>query len=141
MQNLKSRIILDTNLWISFLISKDFSKLDEIIFSKKSILIFSQELLEEFLEVVKRPKFRRYFAQTDIEELLETIDEYGEFIVVKSRIEICRDAKDNFLLSLAVDGKADFLLTGDQDLLMIEKIGNTNIKTISSFFEDEVNKI
>ncbi|MBE5318088.1 putative toxin-antitoxin system toxin component, PIN family [Pedobacter sp. MR2016-19] len=141
MRNLKSRIILDTNLWISFLISKDFSRLDEIIFSKKSILIFSQELLEEFLEVVKRPKFRRYFAQTDIEELLETIDEYGEFIVVKSRIEICRDAKDNFLLSLAVDGKADFLLTGDQDLLMIEKIGNTNIKTISSFFEDEVNKI
>lgn len=141
MQNLKSRIILDTNLWISFLISKDFSKLDEIIFSKKSILIFSKELLEEFIEVVKRPKFRRYFAQTDIEELLETIDEYGEFIVVKSRIEICRDAKDNFLLSLAVDGKADFLLTGDQDLLMIKKIGNTNIKTISSFFEDEVNKI
>jgi len=141
MQNLKSRIILDTNLWISFLISKDFSRLDEIIFSKKSILIFSQELLEEFLEVVKRPKFRRYFAKTDIEELLETIDEYGEFIVVKSRIEICRDAKDNFLLSLAVDGKADFLLTGDQDLLMIKKIGNTNIKTISSFFEDEVNKI
>ncbi|MGN8059163.1 putative toxin-antitoxin system toxin component, PIN family [Pedobacter sp. 22163] len=141
MQNLKSRIILDTNLWISFLISKDFSKLDEIIFSKKSILIFSQELLEEFLEVAKRPKFRRYFAQTDIEELLETIDEYGEFIVVKSKIEICRDAKDNFLLSLAVDGKADFLLTGDQDLLMIEKIGKTNIKTISSFFEDEVNKV
>ncbi|MGQ7854549.1 putative toxin-antitoxin system toxin component, PIN family [Pedobacter sp. WC2501] len=54
MRNLKSRIILDTNLWISFLISKDFSRLDEIIFSKKSILIFSQELLEEFLEVVKR---------------------------------------------------------------------------------------
>ena len=141
MRNLKSRIILDTNLWISFLISKDFSRLDEIIFSKKSILIFSQELLEEFLEVVKRPKFRRYFAQTDIEELLETIDEYGEFIVVKSKIKICRDAKDNFLLSLAVDGKADFLLTGDQDLLMIKKIGKTNIKTISSFFEDEVNKI
>jgi putative PIN family toxin of toxin-antitoxin system len=141
MRNLKSRIILDTNLWISFLITKDFSKLDEIIFSKKSILIFSQELLEEFLEVVKRPKFRRYFTQSDIEELLETIDEYGEFIIVKSKIEICRDSKDNFLLSLAVDGKADFLLTGDQDLLMIEKIGKTNIKTISSFFEDEIPKV
>jgi putative PIN family toxin of toxin-antitoxin system len=140
MRNLKSRIILDTNLWISFLITKDFSKLDEIIFSKKSILIFSQELLEEFLEVVKRPKFRRYFTQSDIEELLETIDEYGEFIIVKSKIEICRDAKDNFLLSLAVDGKADFLLTGDQDLLMIEKIGKINIITISSFFKDEIPK-
>lgn len=136
MPSSKSRIILDTNIWISFLITKDFSKLDEIIFSRKSILIFSQELLEEFLEVVKRPKFRRYFAQKDIEELLETIEEYGEFILVNSKVELCRDAKDNFLLSLSVDGKADFLLTGDQDLLSLEKIGATNIKTIASFFED-----
>lgn len=140
MQNRKSRIILDTNLWISFLITKDFSKLDEIIFSKKSTLIFSQELIEEFLEVAKRPKFRRYFVQTDIEDLLETIDEYGEFIMVKSKINVCRDGKDNFLLSLAVDGKADFLLTGDQDLLILKKIGKTNICTISSFFEDKTVK-
>ncbi|GAA4196595.1 hypothetical protein GCM10022289_02630 [Pedobacter jeongneungensis] len=140
MQNRKSRIILDTNLWISFLITKDFSKLDEIIFSKKSTLIFSQELIEEFLEVAKRPKFRRYFVQTDIEDLLETIDEYGEFIMVKSKINVCRDGKDNFLLSLAVDGKADFLLTGDQDLLILKKIGKTNICTISSFFEKKTVK-
>ncbi len=136
----KNRIILDTNLWISFLITKDFSKLDEIIFSKESTLIFSEELIEEFLEVAKRPKFRRYFVQTDIEDLLETIDEYGEFIMVKSKINICRDGKDNFLLSLAVDGKADFLLTGDQDLLILEMIGKTKITTISSFFEDRIFK-
>lgn len=57
------RIIIDTNLWISFLITKDYSKLDEILFGKKAILIFSQELLDEFLEVAKRPKFRRFFLQ------------------------------------------------------------------------------
>lgn len=136
MKDLKSRIILDTNLWISFLITKDFSKLDEILFSKRGILIFSQELIDEFLEVAKRPKFRRYFAQTDLEDLLDTIDEFGEFITVKSNITVCRDEKDNFLLSLAVDGNADFLLTGDQDLLMLEKIGKTNITTISSFFDE-----
>ncbi|WP_412467589.1 putative toxin-antitoxin system toxin component, PIN family [Pedobacter sp. KLB.chiD] len=53
---------------------------------------------------------------------------------------IFRDAKDNFLLSLCVDGNADFLLTGDQDLLSLEKIGTTNIKTIASFFEDGIAK-
>jgi putative PIN family toxin of toxin-antitoxin system len=42
------RIIIDTNLWISFLITKDYSKLDEVIFSKQGILVFSQELLDEF---------------------------------------------------------------------------------------------
>lgn len=70
-----SRIIIDTNLWISFLITKDLTKLDEIIFSRGCILVFSQALLEEFLEVARIPKFRRFFSVADIEEILETIDE------------------------------------------------------------------
>jgi hypothetical protein len=135
MRNKVSRIIIDTNLWISFLIKKDYSKLDEIIFSKQAILIFSQELLEEFLEVAKRPKFRRFFSQTDIEVLLETIDEYADFVKVETKIEVCRDTKDNFLLSLAVDGNATILLTGDQDLLDLKKFGETAIISITAYLE------
>ncbi|MGB3849642.1 MAG: putative toxin-antitoxin system toxin component, PIN family, partial [Tunicatimonas sp.] len=45
----------------------------------------------------------------------------------------CRDAKDNFLLSLAKDGKADYLVTGDGDLLDIEIFGNTQIMTYHQF--------
>lgn len=133
MPNKASRIILDTNLWISFLISKDLSKLDEILFEKKAKLVFSKELLDEFLEVAKRPKFRRFFSKIDIENILETIDEYADFVIVKSKITICRDPKDNFLLSLAKDGKADFLLTGDNDLLDIGVFEKTSIETISDF--------
>lgn len=135
MQNKILRIILDTNLWISFLISKDFSKLDEIIFSKKYILVFSKELLNEFLEVAKRPKLRRFFSIADIESILETIEEYAEFVDVKSEVSICRDSKDNFLLSLSLDGKADFLLTGDKDLLILNPFKKTAILSISDFFQ------
>ncbi len=131
-----SRIIIDTNLWISFLITKDYSKLDEILFSKQSILIFSQELLDEFLEVAQRPKFRRFFSNSEIEGLLETIDEFAEFVAVYSKIEVCRDEKDNFLLSLSIDGGADFLLTGDNDLLTLAKFGETTIITISEFLQN-----
>lgn len=46
---------------------------------------------------------------------------------VKSQTTGCRDEKDNFLLALAIDSKADFLLTGDKDLLEIKKIGKTRI--------------
>jgi putative PIN family toxin of toxin-antitoxin system len=127
---------LDTNLWISFLITKDFSKLDELIFSRKSILIFSQELLDEFIEVAKRPKFRRWFSPADVEDLLETIDEYADFVTVKTETAICRDPKDNFLLSLSVDGNADFLITGDQDLLDLDKLGKTKILTITNFLQN-----
>lgn len=84
MKNKVSRIVLDTNLWISFLISKDFTKLDHLIFSKKCTFIFSEELLQEFLTVAKRPKFRRFFSQNDIEEIIETIEEYAEFIDVNT---------------------------------------------------------
>jgi hypothetical protein len=52
------RIILDTNLWISFLITNQFTELDELIETDKIILIFSDELLAEFIDVVSRPKFK-----------------------------------------------------------------------------------
>ena len=114
------RLILDTNLWISFLISSKFEKLDEILFNQNFKLLFSQELLEEFVAVVKRPKLRKYISRNELEDLLETIDDIAEFVNVTSEISECRDPKDNFLLSLAVDGKADYLLTGDKDLLVFE---------------------
>jgi uncharacterized protein len=136
MQNKVSRIIIDTNLWISFLITKDFAKLDAIIFSRHGILVFSQELLDEFLEVARRPKFRRFFSASDIEEILETIEEYADLVKVQTKIEVCRDPKDNFLLSLSVDGNADILLTGDKDLLDLIKFGETKIMTISDFLLD-----
>ncbi|MFO7800311.1 putative toxin-antitoxin system toxin component, PIN family [Rhodohalobacter sp.] len=127
------RLILDTNLWISFLISSKYEKLDELLFTQKSKLLFSQELLEEFVAVAKRPKLRKYISRDELEDLLETIDEVAEFVNVTSEISECRDPKDNFLLSLAVDAKADYLLTGDKDLLVLKKIGNTEIRTISEF--------
>ena len=129
------KIILDTNLWISFLISKKFSQIDKLIENKKIILIFSNELLEEFIDVVSRPKFKKYFSKKDIEKILEYFDQFGELVKVKSDIKICRDEKDNFLLNLSVDSKADYLITGDKDLLILEKIEDTKIKTFSEFIE------
>lgn len=137
MQNEASRIIIDTNLWISFLITKDLTKLDEIIFARQCVLVFSQELIEEFLEVARRPKFRRFFSNADLEEILETINEYADLVNVHSKIEVCRDSKDNFLLSLSLDGNADYLLTGDKDLLDLNKFGKTTILTISEFLKDK----
>jgi uncharacterized protein len=137
MKNKVSRIILDTNLWISFLITGDYTKLDELLFNRKSVLIFSSELLEEFIEVANRPKFRRFFSQEDIEELVGSIDEYADFVQVNTEITLCRDPKDNFLLSLSVDGNADYLLTGDKDLLDLKKFRQTIITSISAFLDSQ----
>ncbi|MEH6408295.1 MAG: putative toxin-antitoxin system toxin component, PIN family [Leeuwenhoekiella sp.] len=132
------RVILDTNLWISFLISNNFKAIDKLVNTGEITLLFSNELLEEFIDVVKRPKFRKFFSQKDIKALLELFDEYAELIEVSSDVDLCRDKKDNFLLNLSVDGTADFLITGDNDLLVIKEIRNTKIITYSEFIENSV---
>ncbi len=134
MQNDKSRLIIDTNLWISFLLTCDYQKLDALFSNESTILLFSEELLAEFIEVAKRPKFKKYFSATDLKNLLKQINKHAEFIVVKSDIKLCRDEKDNFLLSLATDGKADYLITGDKDLLVLENINDTEIICMTDFF-------
>jgi len=135
MPNDPVRIILDTNLWISFLIKKDYSRLDSLLFSRQVILVFSEELLEEFITVVKRQKFRKYFSLTDLEHVINAIEAYAEFIKVKTDVTVCRDEKDNFLLSLAIDGGAFYLISGDYDLLELKVFGKTNIVTFTDLLK------
>jgi putative PIN family toxin of toxin-antitoxin system len=99
----KSRVILDTNLFISFLISKRLDNLDMLLESGDVTLIFSEELLEEFLEVSTRPKFKKFLKKSDLHSLLSKIHDFGELVKVESKILACRDPKDDFLLSLAIN--------------------------------------
>jgi uncharacterized protein len=130
------KVILDTNLWISFLISRDYSFLDHYIESNKLKLVFSTELLREFITVAQRPKFKKYFTKHDLEKIIGIIDRYGLVVEVKSKTDKCRDYKDNFLLDLAVDSNADYLVTGDNDLLEIKSIEKTRILTIKELMAE-----
>ncbi len=127
------RVILDTNLWISYLISNRYVKLDELMSKSELTFLFSEESLDEFIEVANRPKFEKYFSKKALTDLLLYFDLYGALIEVKSNIGLCRDPKDNFLLNLAADGKAEFLITGDKDLLEIGNLGKTLILTYKDF--------
>jgi putative PIN family toxin of toxin-antitoxin system len=129
------RVILDTNLWISFLISKNYRSLDTHLLQGKVTLLFSEELLSEFLAVTQRPKFVKYFSDKDVAKLLEMMDNFGEVVEVTSELKLCRDEKDNFLLNLALDSQADFLVSGDSDLLILEQVEKTQILTFSEFID------
>lgn len=134
------KVILDTNLWISFLITKDYSFIDKFVKNQKLTLVFSNELIHEFLTVATRPKFQKYFTDQDIQQLLRALEKFAIFVEVNSAIELCRDYKDNFLLNLAVDSKAEFLVTGDSDLLELKKIGNAKILTFREL-EKKLDKV
>ena len=133
----KDRVIIDTNLWISFLLTRDFSKLDKVFSDGSIVLLFSQELLNEFIDVASRPKFKKYFTPLDLQDLLQQIRILAEFVEVNTMVALSRDAKDNFLFALAADGKCNYLLTGDKDLLVLKKLGRTKILTISEFITEK----
>ncbi len=135
--NPESRIIVDTNLWISFLIGKRVGELENKIYEKNLIVLFSEELNYEINDVIQRPKFRKYFSETEVKVIHEIHNTVGEKIEIVSQVNACRDFKDNFLLSLCRDGKADFLITGDPDLLVIKKFENTSIINFKGFCELE----
>jgi putative PIN family toxin of toxin-antitoxin system len=118
------------------LLTKGLSALDKIIESNRLTLIFSQELIDEFVEVTQRKKFRKYFDLDDVENLLVKIKNRAIIITVTSMVTECQDVKDNFLLALAVDSKATHLITGDKDLLILEKYGDTKIVTINEYLTD-----
>ena len=127
------KVIIDTNLWISFLIGKRLKKLKPLIVQQKVKLIITDRYLQEINIVTKRPKLYKYFPKEKVEELLIFLKAIGIFINIKSKVNICRDPKDNYLLSLSSDSNADYLVTGDEDLLILKKFKNTLIIKYKEF--------
>lgn len=64
----------------------------------------------------------------------------GRLYIPCKMASTCRDPKDDYLLALAQEAKADYLLTGDKDLLVLEYIGKTQIITVS-FFEEILSRL
>lgn len=93
-------------------------------------------MLEELVTVANRPKFRKYFSKKDLIKLLYQINKNSEFINANTIVELCRDPKDNFLLSLTHDGNATHILTGDKDLIELAKYKKTVILSINDYFKD-----
>ncbi|MGB3262788.1 MAG: putative toxin-antitoxin system toxin component, PIN family [Microcoleus sp.] len=127
------KVIIDTNLWISFLIGKELANLKQLIVEGVIQVVLCEQIIEEINLVTQRPKLQKYFPVTKVQELLELLRIIGLWIEVTSEVSICRDAKDNYLLALAKDSQADFLITGDADLLTLVNFEGTKISTYKDF--------
>lgn len=100
--------------------------------SKKVVLLVSDEVVVEYLRVLEYPHIRKYKKITDevIRDLTSLFVEETERIEVLSNIKKSKDPDDDKFLSLAVEGKADFLITGDKaDLLSLKEIEHIPIIT------------
>ena len=132
-RNKELRIVVDANCWISSLLSQKFKSQLEIVYCKEYRLLFSERLFWEVGGAIRKPYLAKQIVQADYEKLVSLLRTDAELIDVHSVVEVCRDPKDNFLLALAKDGNADYLITGDDDLLVLKTFGKTKIVTLTEF--------
>jgi putative PIN family toxin of toxin-antitoxin system len=114
-------------------LSKKLDFIDNFFVTQKVQLIICDELYSEVIEVASRPKLKKFFTEKELKIIFNIIGKYAVYVSVVSSVAVCRDAKDNFLLSLAKDSKADYLLTGDKDLLILKTFETTQIMTIAEY--------
>ena len=128
----KLRVIADTNVWISrFILPNSLTgqRIKRLAADKRITLVFSQALKDELRAVMQRPKFRKYLTAENLTVFRAYLDAFPA-TPVTSAVELCRDPKNNFLLNLALDSQADYLFSGDEDLLVLGSIGRTSIMTL-----------
>ena len=128
-------IVADTNWWISLIIKKFENKFAVILLSEHCKFVTSNELTEEIKSTLSKQRLQKYLDKDIVGFFWEQYASFVTPIQVVSTVSICRDPNDNFLLALAKDAVADFLITGDADLLILEKFENTIICTLNDFIE------
>ncbi len=127
------RVVIDTNLWISFLIGKKLDCLLELLDNPWFELVSTARLNEEILEVSRRPKLRKYFREENVLLLEEWMNQHFVMVEIDDIPKRCRDPKDDYLLELAVRANAIYLVSGDKDLLDIGQINECRIMTVAQF--------
>ena len=134
MQGKPIKIIIDTNLWISFLIGmKSSSAIKNILTNSNMVIAMTEILQSEIMAVASRPKFARHFAPEACERLLTFLRSRSENYPLSEIPKRCRDPKDDYLLELARVADADFLITGDKDLIEMHQMGRCQILTLDEF--------
>jgi putative PIN family toxin of toxin-antitoxin system len=133
MKSKEAKVIFDTNVWISFLIGKRLSKIKKYISDGSIIIITTEQLLTEIKIVTNREKLEKYFPVESVNELVELLETIAKKVEIKPTHFLNRDPKDNFLLDLIDYSKADFLVTGDKDLLAHNPFKTAKILTPTEF--------
>ena len=127
-------IILDTNIWISFLFGKQLHSVSSVFDNAEVKVFVSQELVSEILSVISRPKIRTHIGSEAIEAMWELMRERCYPIENYPMVETpVRDAKDAYLLAMSEAIPAHILVTGDKDLLVLKQHDDTAIMNYQQF--------
>lgn len=126
----RPRVVLDANVFVSGIVwGGNPEKVLKLWQGGEFWLFISPSNLLEILEVLSRFKVQPEI----IRKLKISIENHATKVVPRSRFKICRDPKDNQYLNLCFDCRADYLVTGDKDLLVLKEFKETKILNPKKF--------
>jgi putative PIN family toxin of toxin-antitoxin system len=140
----KPRVVIDTNLFVSGLLNTQGHPfaLMESLRAQAVTLMMSDEQRAELGDILSRPRLvtRYHLSQSDAQALLALVDSTCIRVPLDHPLPVAvRDPKDEAILATALEGDADYLVTGDEDLLSLNgesALGALKIVTVRDFLQD-----
>ena len=131
------KVVIDTNVLVSSLIQKSFPYkiINELFIEEKITVCVSETLMQEYYEVLRRPKFASYsgfVARAEI--LLADIETKATMYVPAISLELISDKDDNKILELADVCEADYVITGNINDFTFPTYKNTRIVTPKDYW-------
>ena len=134
MTDSKPRVILDTNLLISRVLTPSSLTASAIrLIIDHCDLLVSQATMDEFATTLNRVQTKGYVKEDEAIALITAYKEMVEWVPIIQRVQECRDPKDDKFLELAINGNAEYLITGDKDLLVLNPFRGTYILSAKDF--------
>ena len=128
------KIVIDTNVYIQFIFKGNPRIVFDRVLKRIDDLYVSNEILDELCCALTNKKFNLDINK--IIDFLEMIKNVSNIVIPDINIEnVCRDNDDNKILSCAVSANADFIITGDKDLLVLKEFNNIKILTSKEYLD------
>ena len=130
------RVIFDTNVLVSRLLGAKESppaRAVRLVMEGANVHLFSEATFQELVNVLSRAKFDPYLSREKRLHFLSEMRELSEFVTIDRTLSLCRDPRDDKFLDLAACGNADYLVTGDEDLLALHPFEGISILSPALF--------
>jgi len=135
----KGRFVFDTNVIVSaLLIKKSVARRSFDKAREAGDILLSFEAIEELYDVLGRPAFDCYIDEEDRIRFLNLLVKESTLVEIAEKIQECRDPKDDKFLELAVSGKADFIISGDGDLQVLNPFRKIAILSPREFLDADI---
>lgn len=134
------RAVLDTNILVSAVINIPFSVSQEIyqeFINKHFLLIVSPSLIAEVNDILHRERVKKFHQRSDekLQEIINELTKLSLTVFGTRKIEIVRDPGDDKIISAAIEGQADYIVSRDKDLLDLNEYNGIQIVSPEQFIK------